>query len=165
MKNNLKILALLMCAQLSASSHLVKIDKSVRFASHKLGDVDLYHHNGQFMVKHNNAFHPVKPENIASPQLRNINLAALGATLEHGKIHINQNNEKEFILRAHIHGNGGGLLLGRICNVVVRGVGIAGIAGLVYVHAVHAEEAHQLYAAVDAAAQVAQVFGESAPGP
>lgn len=111
----------LLTLQLGASSsQLVKLDKSSYFASHKLGDIDLYHKDGQFIVKQGNQFHAVKTHNIPTPELRDIKLTSLSAALKHSKININQDSQKDFILRSHVQGNGGGKILEWIGYIIIK---------------------------------------------
>ena len=41
-------------AESPSKNVLVKIHKHAQFAPLKLGAIDLYHHNGQFLIKHDN---------------------------------------------------------------------------------------------------------------
>ena len=149
----------LLTLQLGASSHLVKLDKSSYFASHKLGDIDVYHHNGQFMVKKDNQFHAVKTHNIATPELRNIKLDSLAASLQYSKLIINQDSQNDFILRSHVQGKGGGKVLEWIGYILIKLPGELVIRAIVSANPAAPEEV--MRSQVDYCAAVVSAAGKN----
>jgi hypothetical protein len=113
-KAYLFLLSLLLIQQMGASQIVPK------FASHRLGNVDLYHDNGTFNVIHNNKFHRIEDHAIDS-RLRGIDSAKLAASLKHGHLELKSRSEagkESFALGYQVHGKGGGPILGAITAVV-----------------------------------------------
>lgn len=93
----------------ASSQSMVKINDAARFASHKLGKIDVYHNNGEFQIMHNNKMHTVENHCLDKP-LREINTKQLATFLAHGHLAINKTDSGEFTIRANDHLKGGGAL-------------------------------------------------------
>lgn len=107
MKNKIALLCLLGCSTVQASQEIVRINDTARFASHKLGKIELYHANGEFKVMHDNKLHAVENHCVDKP-LRNVDLKKLAMFLNHGHLAVNKTDNGEFTIRANAHGKGGG---------------------------------------------------------
>lgn len=133
--------------------------------SHKLGNIELYHHNGNFKVFQNNKVHVVAHHNVVDKQIRSIDSKKLSFFLNHGHIQVSQNNQGDFILRSNVHGLGGGHATGKLFGVITKFGGYAAIGIACLVHKETALHAAELREAVDAAALAAEAVGIALPTP
>lgn len=121
----------------ATSQSMIKINEAARFASHKLGKVDVYHNNGEFLITHNNKIHVVENHCVDKP-LRNIDKHKLAMFLTHGHLAINKTDNGEFTIRGNTHLKGGGVIgatvgafLGKAAVSVVGHGTIAIVSGTV----------------------------------
>lgn len=99
-----------------------KLKKAAVFASHKLGNIDLYHSKKGFTVSKDNKNHDVKPY-FVEKTLRSLNKKQLDALQKHGYIEVNQMNDGEYSLKMKMRGKGGGPALAQFAFWMTRAIG------------------------------------------
>ncbi len=90
-----------------SSGKLTQIKKSSLFATHDVGEIDLFHNDKGFHVVHNDEVHSIDKLSV-DPVLRTLKHKQLKKFQKIGYIQVKKNNHNEFSLVSKVRGNGGG---------------------------------------------------------
>lgn len=105
---------------------LSKISDEHVFKPHTIRNVELYHGADGFQVHDNGAYTKVQHYNV-DKTIRTITPTQLAAFHKAGKLRLNKADNGEYIVRAHVGGEGGGVLAG---GIVWFGVQVASYTAL-----------------------------------
>lgn len=113
------------------TNEITKIPKKAVFASHKLGDIELYHGQDGFMVHKDGEYRKVKSCFVDKP-LRNIKKKQLDVLSKIGYIKVGKYDDGEYSLKANVRGPGGGPLIGLASYATVQVIGWTAYAASVF---------------------------------
>jgi len=148
-----------------SSGKLTQIKKSSLFATHDVGEVDLFHNDKGFHVVQDDEVHLVNSLSI-DPVLRTLKYKQLKKFQKIGYIQVKKNDHNEFSLVSKVRGNGGGPATGVAAYWTTRAVGYAGFVSAIWFTGgevlLHTLEIQQ---AIEASAMAAAFVGTALPTP
>jgi hypothetical protein len=139
-------------------------DSAIRYP-HKLGKINLFHNENGFNLTHNNQTHQIK-KYWTDPALRVMTKPQLEKFQDNGYIAINQLDNDEFTLKAHVRGLGGGPATGYAAWIATQAIGwVAFGVAVVVTKGEAVVHVHEIKDAITTAAETARFVGNALPTP